>query len=220
MTETLESLASETHLERDLIASAQAGNESAFAALFERHKRVVYSLSLRILRVPADAEDVTQDVFLLLFRKISMFRGESAFSTWLYRLATNAALSRLRKGDIKYEACQPEGRPSERSSATIEGAADPRLRHCVDRLTLEQAISGLPTSYRSVFALYVVHGYKHREIAKMLNCSVSSSKTQLHKARQRLRLRLRARPSDRAVGGAAARPKEAPSDTKTIGAQL
>jgi RNA polymerase sigma-70 factor (ECF subfamily) len=193
MTATLESLASETHLERDLIAGAQAGNESAFAALFEKHKRVVYSLSLRILRVPADAEDVTQDVFLLLFRKISMFRGESAFSTWLYRLATNAALSRLRKSDMKYASCQPEGRRMDGSSGTIDGAPDPRLGQCVDRLTLQQALSGLPTSYRSVFALYVVHGYKHREIAKMLNCSVSSSKTQLHKARQRLRLKLRPR---------------------------
>jgi|SRR5215469_12589845 len=197
MTESLESLTPAVQQERDLIARAQAGNESAFAALFEGHKRVVYSLSLRILRVPADAEDVTQDVFLLLFRKISMFRGESAFSTWLYRLTANAALSRLRKPDVRNAASESGGCRREGSSAVTPGAPDPRLRQCIDRLTLEQAISGLPPSYRSVFALYVVHGYKHREIAKMLNCSVSSSKAQLHKARQKLRLELRPQPGQR-----------------------
>src|SRR5215472_16312399 len=143
MTETLEKLTLEVGQERELIAGAQAGDESAFAALFEKHERVVYSLSLRILRTPADAEDVTQDVFLLLFRKISMFRGESAFSTWLYRLTANAALSRLRKPGIKNASCQQEGcrtrELSERSSP------DPRLRHGIDRLSLEQAISSLPS---------------------------------------------------------------------------
>src|SRR5215472_14560597 len=142
MTETLEKLTLEVGQERELIAGAQAGDESAFAALFERHKRVVYSLSLRILRVPADAEDVTQDVFLLLFRKISMFRGESAFSTWLYRLTANAALSRLRKPDVRNASCQPAECRREGSSAVTPGAPDPRLRQCIDRLTLEQAISG------------------------------------------------------------------------------
>jgi RNA polymerase sigma-70 factor, ECF subfamily len=206
MTENLEGLATDLHLEHDLIAGAQAGNQSAFAALFERHKRVVYSLSLRILRVPADAEDVTQDVFLLLFRKISMFRGESAFSTWLYRLTTNAALSRLRKGDMKNRSCETEDDRTERLSAARTGAPDPRFRYCVDRLTLEQAISGLPSNYRSVFALYVMHGYKHREIAKMLNCSISSSKSQLHKARLALRAKLRSQANKRTVLSPSSRP--------------
>jgi len=197
MTHSLESLVTDAHVEHDLIASAQAGNESAFGALFEKYKRVVYSLSLRILRVPADAEDVTQDVFLLLFRKISMFRGESAFSTWLYRLTTNAALSRLRRGDMKNRSCETEDSGTGGVSEKRSGAPDPRLRHCLDRLTLEQAISGLPANYRSVFALYVMHGYKHREIAKMLNCSVSNSKSQLHKARQALRAKLRSQVSKR-----------------------
>jgi RNA polymerase sigma-70 factor, ECF subfamily len=199
MTDSLESLGTDVHMEHDLIASAQSGNEGAFAALFEKYKRVVYSLSLRILRVPADAEDVTQDVFLLLFRKISMFRGESAFSTWLYRLTTNAALSRLRRGDMKNRSCETEDRGTGGAPDRRTGAPDPRLRHCVDRLTLEQAISGLPSNYRSVFALYVMQGYKHREIAKMLNCSISNSKSQLHKARQVLRAKLRSQAGKRAV---------------------
>ncbi|HXJ97064.1 MAG TPA: RNA polymerase sigma factor [Terriglobia bacterium] len=206
MNDSLGSLATDVRLEHDLIAGAQAGNESAFAALFEKHKRVVYSLSLRILRVPADAEDVTQDVFLLLFRKISMFRGESAFSTWLYRLATNVALSRLRRSDMKNRSWETEDSRAGRASEVRAGAPDPRLRHCVDRLTLEQAISGLPSNYQSVFALYVVHGYKHREIAKMLNCSISNSKSQLHKARQVLRAKLRSQASKRTVLRAGRRP--------------
>jgi RNA polymerase sigma-70 factor (ECF subfamily) len=194
------------HLEHDLIASAQAGNAGAFAARFEKYKRVGYSRALRILRVPADAEDVTQDVFLLLFRKLSMFRGESAFSTWLYRLTTNAALSRLRRGDMKNRSCETEDRGTVGASAMRTGAPDLRLRHCVDRLTLEQAISGLPSNYRSVFALYVVHGYKHREIAKMLNCSISNSKSQLHKARQALRAKLRSQANKRTVRRTSRRP--------------
>ena len=205
MTDRLDSPTPDVHPEHDLIASAQAGSESAFGALFEKYKRVVYSLSLRILRVPADAEDVTQDVFLLLFRKISMFRGESAFSTWLYRLTTNAALSRLRRGDMKNRSCETEDRGTGGASEKRTGAPDPRLRHCVDRLTLEQAISGLPSNYQSVFALYVVHGYKHREIAKMLDCSISNSKSQLHKARQALRAKLRSQAGTR-TGRRASRP--------------
>lgn len=201
MAESLEGLINEPHLERNLIASAQAGDETAFAALFEKHKRIVYSLSLRILRVPADAEDVTQDVFLLLFRKISMFKGESAFSTWLYRLTTNAALSRLRKKEVRAVFDPTEDSRTRKPSENLLGAPDPRLRQCVDRLTLEQAISRLPSFYRAVLALYVVHGYKHREIAKMLNCSVSTSKSQLHKARQKLRTKLRPQSNERVMRG-------------------
>lgn len=128
-----------------------------------------------------------------------MFRGESAFSTWLYRLTTNAALSRLRRGDMKNRSCETEDRGTGGVSDRKTGAPDPRLRQSVDRLTLEQAISGLPSNYRSVFALYVVHGYKHREIAQMLNCSISNSKSQLHKARQVLRAKLRSQANKRSA---------------------
>ena len=172
--------------EGKLISRAQAGDEAAFAALFEKHKRSVYSLCLRLTRVPADAEDLTQDVFLLLFRKIAMFSGRSAFSTWLYRLATNAALARLRKKggrNLSLEQEDPHGRPYQREI----GAPDPQLRFYIDRISLERAISNLPPAYRAVFALYVVHGYEHSEIAKMMNCSVGNSKAQLHKARRKLR---------------------------------
>src|SRR5215472_19096598 len=91
------SLAAADLAERHLLGRAQQGDEAAFAEIFERYKRRVYSLCLRLTRVPADAEDLTQDVFLLLFRKISTFRGESAFSTWLHRMVANVAFMHLRK---------------------------------------------------------------------------------------------------------------------------
>ncbi|HEY6271341.1 MAG TPA: sigma-70 family RNA polymerase sigma factor [Terriglobales bacterium] len=181
------SLGSEGSSEVHLVSRAQAGDEAAFAALFEKHKRGVYSLSLRMTRVPADAEDLTQDVFLLLFRKISMFRGDSAFSTWLYRLVMNAALARLRKQGARNVSLGTQGQPQEEKFRPEIGAPDPRLRYCIDRLNLERAISSLPPSYRAVFTLYVVHGYEHSEIAQIMNCSVGNSKAQLHKARQKLR---------------------------------
>jgi RNA polymerase sigma-70 factor, ECF subfamily len=174
---------SEVHL----VSRAQAGDEAAFAALFEKYKRSVYSLCLRMTRASADAEDLTQDVFLLLFRKISLFRGESAFSTWLYRLVVNAVLARLRKQGTKNVSLEQEIYPDGGQVQAGVGAPDPRLRHYLDRLNLERAIASLPPSYRAVFALYVVHGYEHSEIAKLMNCSVGNSKAQLHKARRKLR---------------------------------
>jgi RNA polymerase sigma-70 factor, ECF subfamily len=173
--------------EGHLISRAQAGDEAAFADLFEKYKRSVYSLCLRMTRASADAEDLTQDVFLLLFRKISLFRGESAFSTWLYRLVINAVLARLRRQDTKRVSLEQEAYPDGKPLQAGIGAPDPRLRHYVDRLNLERAIASLPPTYRAVFALYVVHGYEHSEIAKLMNCSVGNSKAQLHKARRKLR---------------------------------
>jgi RNA polymerase sigma-70 factor, ECF subfamily len=173
--------------DRSLVSRAQAGDEAAFAALFEKYKRSVYSLCLRMTRASADAEDLTQDVFLLLFRKISLFRGDSAFSTWLYRLVVNAVLARLRKQSTKNVSLEQEAYPDGGFLQAGIGAPDPRLRHYLDRLNLERAIASLPQSYRAVFALYVVQGYEHSEIAKLMNCSVGNSKAQLHKARRKLR---------------------------------
>jgi len=178
---------SEANSESHLVSRAQAGDEAAFAALFEKHKRGVYALSLRMTRAPADAEDLSQEVFLLLFRKISLFRGESAFSTWLYRMVVNAALARLRRQGARNVPFEREGESRRENVRPEAGAQDPRLRHCLDRLTLERAISSLPPTYRAVFILYVVHGYEHSEIARIMNCSVGNSKAQLHKARQKLR---------------------------------
>lgn len=178
--------------EGHLIARAQTGDEAAFAALFERHKHQVYAICLRMTRVASDAEDLTQEVFLLLFRKIAMFRGDSAFSTWLYRLTVNVALSQLRRQSLKVVALEPETADGDFIHPEI-GIGDPRLSYCLDRLVLEQAILRLAPSYRAAFALYELHGYAHKEIAEIMNWSVGNSKSQLHKARRKLRALLTGR---------------------------
>ena len=140
-----------------------------------------------------EAEDLTQDVFLQVFRKIHTFRGEAAFSTWLHRLAVNVVLMRMRKKPLPQisleEAIEPNeefGRPSKEF-----GEPDLRLVGLVDRLNIERALGQLPPGYRLIFVLHDVQGHEHKEIAGILGCSVGNSKSQLHKARKRLRQWLR-----------------------------
>ena len=184
--------------EGHLIARAQAGDEAAFAALFERHKHHVYAICLRMTHIASDAEDLTQEVFLLLFRKIAMFRGDAAFSTWLYRLTVNVALSQLRRKSLPSVTLEPEDADGDFIHAEV-GAVDRRLSYCLDRLFLEQAILSLAPSYRAAFTLYELHGYAHKEIAEIMNWSVGNSKSQLHKARRKLRALLSGRAGKRAV---------------------
>ncbi len=181
------SLTGEACAERCLIERAQRGDEAAFAEIFQRYRRRVYSLCLRMTRVPADAEDLTQDVFLLLFRKISSFRGESAFTTWLHRMVANVAFMHLRKKSRSQVSLDDPGRLPEEPVRREVGDPDLRLEGCVDRITLERAIAKLPPGYRSVYALYELQGYGHHEIAEIMNWSVGNSKSQLHKARRKLR---------------------------------
>ena len=170
-----------------MIARAQQGDEQAFAALFEAHKRRVYSLCLRMLGNPTEAEDLTQEAFLQLFRKIGTFRGESAFSTWLHRLSVNVVLMHLRKKGISQisldETENSQGEPVKRDY----GDDDRRLVGSIDRIGLNRAIAELPPGYRTVFILHDVEGYEHNEIAEIMNCSIGNSKSQLHKARLKLR---------------------------------
>jgi RNA polymerase sigma-70 factor, ECF subfamily len=179
--------ASAAATETQLIARAQQGDEEAFAALFEAHKRRVYSLCLRMLGNPTEAEDLTQEAFLQLFRKIATFRGESAFSTWLHRLAVNVVLMHLRKKGLNQisldETENSQGEPIKRDY----GDDDRRLVGSIDRIGLNRAISELPPGYRTVFILHDVEGYEHNEIAEIMNCSIGNSKSQLHKARLKLR---------------------------------
>ena len=184
--------------ERHLIARAQQGDEAAFAEIFERYKRGVYSLCLRLTRVPADAEDLTQDVFLLLFRKIATFRGESAFSTWLHRMVANVAFMHLRKRTRPPVSLDDVGTSPDEPVRREVADHDLRLKGCIDRVTLERAIAELPPGYRAVYALYELQGYGHHEIAEIMNWSIGNSKSQLHKARRKLRAKIlscRIRPS-------------------------
>jgi RNA polymerase sigma-70 factor, ECF subfamily len=143
----------------------------------------------------AEAEDLTQESFMQLFRKIGTFRGESAFSTWLHRLAFNVVLMRLRKHSFQVLSLDEMFQPGEKSSGLLQkhiGSRDLRLAGSADRMDLERALEQLPPGYKAVFILHDVQGYQHREIAAIRGCTLGNSKSQLHKARARLQHLLRA----------------------------
>jgi RNA polymerase sigma-70 factor, ECF subfamily len=175
--------------EAEAIRLAQAGNAAAFEFLYQLHGRRVYALCLRMVGNPADAEDLMQEAFLQLFRKIGTFRGESAFSTWLHRMTVNVVLMRLRKKSLPTDSLEETLEPDAENSGPKRdvGAPDLRLSGAVDRVNLERSIEKLPPGYRTVFVLHDVQGYEHNEIADIMGCSVGNSKSQLHKARTRLR---------------------------------
>ena len=138
----------------------------------------------------AEAEDLTQEAFLQLYRKISTFRGESAFSTWLHRLAVNVVLMHLRKKGLQQISLDEVDTSQDEPVKRDYGSDDRRLTGSVDRIGLQNAIADLPPGYRTVFVLHDVEGYEHNEIAEIMKCSVGNSKSQLHKARMKLRERL------------------------------
>ena len=139
----------------------------------------------------AEAEDLTQEAFLQLFRKLSTFRGESAFSTWLHRLVVNVVLMRLRKKSIQKVSLDETDNSQDEPVKREYGEDDRRLLGSIDRIALNAAIEQLPPGYRAIFLLHDVQGYEHNEIARIMNCSVGNSKSQLHKARLKLREALR-----------------------------
>jgi RNA polymerase sigma-70 factor, ECF subfamily len=172
----------------ETIRLAQQGDAAAFELIYRLHCGRVYALCLRMLREPVEAEDVAQDVFLQLFRKIHTFRGESAFSSWLHRLTANLVLMRLRRKRPMSTSLEEVKSDDEDSGRRDEmGGPDLHLSGLFDRLNLQVAIDQLPMGFKAMFILHDVHGYEHTEIAKILGCSVGNSKSQLHKARKRLR---------------------------------
>jgi len=168
---------------------AQQGDAAAFETIFELHSRRVYALCLRMLSDPVEAEDLAQEAFLQLFRKIHTFRGESAFSSWLHRLTANVVLMSFRRKKPQATSLDEMMRSDDDNEMPrMElGATDPRLSGVCDRMNLQTAIEALPEGYRLMFLLHDVHGYEHNEIARMLDCSIGNSKSQVHKARKRLR---------------------------------
>jgi RNA polymerase sigma-70 factor (ECF subfamily) len=170
------------------IERAKQGDAEAFQALYDRHKRRVYSLCLRMTANTAEAEDLTQEAFLQLYRKIATFRGESAFSTWLHRLSVNVVLMHLRKKALPVVSLEETTQPGEEDTPKKDfGAEDVALAGSIDRLQLQRAVESLPPGYRMIFLLHDVQGYEHNEIAKIVGCSIGNSKSQLHKARMKLR---------------------------------
>jgi RNA polymerase sigma-70 factor (ECF subfamily) len=182
-------------VEAEILARAQTGDHCAFAHLYSLHKRRIYSLCLRMVGNMAEAEDLTQEIFLQLHRKIATFRGDSAFSTWLHRLTINMVLMHLRKKGLSVisldEAMEST---TEEGPGRSFGTVDLIQAGTIDRLALEHAVAHLPAGYRLIFILHDIEGYEHNEIASMLDCSIGNSKSQLHKARLKLRDALRAYP--------------------------
>jgi RNA polymerase sigma-70 factor, ECF subfamily len=168
---------------------ASSGPPMNFERIYKLHSRRVYYLCLRMVGNPAEAEDLTQDVFLQVYRKMNTFRGDSAFTTWLHRVAVNVVLMRLRKKAIPVTSL--EARHESEDEGTVprpeEGVMDPALASLPDHLWLERALQQLPNRSRVALFLHYVEGYRHREIARLMGYSVHNSKSQLRRARIRLR---------------------------------
>jgi RNA polymerase sigma-70 factor (ECF subfamily) len=181
--------------EKEAIARAKRGDTLGFERLYQLHSARVYALCLRMTGNPAEAEDLMQDSFLIVFRKIGSFRGDSAFSTWLHRIAINVALMRRRRKTSLETSLEENSEPGSNRPGPLESLAgdDLFLVGLVDRLQLERALAQLGPFHRLVFVLHDVQGYKHNEIAEMLDCSIGNSKSRLHRAHARLRQLLRER---------------------------
>jgi RNA polymerase sigma-70 factor, ECF subfamily len=178
--------------EVETIRLAQGGDAAAFEHIYRSHSRRVFALCCRMTGNPTLAEDFTQDIFLQVFRKIQTFRAESAFSTWLYRLAVNIVLMRRRIKTLKETSLEATSETEGETYPRRElGRPDQRVSGVVDRLNLRRALRQLPRGYKQIFFLHDVLGYEHHEIAEALGCSIGNSKSQLHKARMRLRTILR-----------------------------
>ena len=168
----------------ETVRLAAAGDMRAFEDIYNAYHRRVYSSCLRMTRNVSEAEDLTQDVFVQLFRKLKTFRGESAFSTWLHRITVNAVLMHFRKPVVRTEQTTFDGDDQrERLNARLTA----KTSSVIDRMSLNEALAKLSPGYRAVFILHDVEGYEHSQIGELLGCAVGTSKSQLHKARLKLR---------------------------------
>jgi RNA polymerase sigma-70 factor, ECF subfamily len=172
----------------ELARRSAGGDTAAFEVLYRKHFRRVYALCLRMMGNPVEAEDMTQEVFLQLFNKIGMFRGDSAFTTWLHRMTVNQVLMHFRKKSTRSELLTDEG---ETPVQIVRGTENPGAMPVMDRISLEKALQQLPPGYRTVFVLHDIEGYEHYEISDMLGIAEGTSKSQLHKARLKLRQLIR-----------------------------
>jgi RNA polymerase sigma-70 factor, ECF subfamily len=178
--------------EAEAITQAKRGDGTAFEYLYKAYCKRVYGVCLRMVRNPAEAEDLTQQAFLQVFRKIGTFRGEAGFGTWLHRVTVNIVLMHLRRKKPTELFAEPWDPADTNDGDSRElGAADPSMLGAIDGLNLKRAIRKLPSGYRRFFLLHDVIGYQHNEIAGLLGCSTGCSKSQLHKARRRMRQLLR-----------------------------
>jgi len=159
-------------------------DQEAFQVLYQRHQQLVYSICLRMTQNVQESEDLSQEVFVHLFRTIGSFRGESAFTTWLHRLTVNLVLMHFRKRRVRSELTTENG---ELPTQIVAGTGDPKRMRIVDRILLAEVMAQLPEGYREAIILHDVEGLEHNEIAKMKGRSIGTSKSQLHKGRTMLR---------------------------------
>jgi len=182
-------VAAESPKESDyaLARAAADGTIAAIGDLYNRYGRRVYSLCLRMTCNTADAEDLTQEVFIQLIRKIDSFRGESQFTTWLHRLTVNHVLMYFRRLRLLKEKLaedvEAEISPSNQNELSVS-------LQVLDKIALDVALAQVPAGCRLIFVLHEMEGYTHEEIASLLGCSAGNSKSQLFKARLKLRRRL------------------------------
>lgn len=172
----------------DVLTRAQAGDSEAFSKLYLQHKKRVFSICMRMVHDFSEAEDLMQETFLQVHRKLASFRGEAAFTTWLHRIAVNIVLMHLRKRVLPIVSLDymMADIPEEHIGSGV-GTRDIAQIGVVDRLAIHRATANLAPGYRSIFLLHDVHGFQHSEITSMLGCSLGNSKSQLHKARHVLR---------------------------------
>jgi RNA polymerase sigma-70 factor (ECF subfamily) len=163
---------------------AASGDMAAFEEIYRTYNRRVYTHCLRMTRNVAEAEDLTQEVFIQVFRKLNTFRGESLFTTWLHRLTINAVLMHFRRTASLIDRITEH---SEAVNDFVTRAADPGGASIIDHISLNEALRQLAPGYRTVFILHDVEGYEHHQIGEILNCAPGTSKSQLHKARMKLR---------------------------------
>ena len=168
--------------EADWIAKAQQSDSMAFERLYRMHIGKVYGLCLRMTGNVSEAEDCAQEAFIQAWNKLDLFRGDSAFSTWLHRIAVNSVLGRIRKSKRERDRIQLAG---EHSSLPVTIADSGEMRD------LSEAVDRLPEGARHVFVLHAVYGYSHEETGEMLDIAAGTSKAQLHRARRLLAQQLK-----------------------------
>lgn len=180
-------------VEQDDVSAAAAGDRKAFERLYRLHAARVYSLCLRMTGNVTRAEELTQDVFVRVWEKLPLFRGESAFTTWMHSLAVNVVLSARKTEALAFGRRADPGGEGDEGMETWDTTAGPdRVTFSGERIDLERAIARLPAGARRVFVLHDVEGYKHEELAGMLGITAGGSKAQLHRARLLLRKALMA----------------------------
>lgn len=171
-------------IEPELSVARMRDGMSGYGELYRRYYRTVFSICLRMTGDVRDSEDLAQEVFLLVVRKLGTFRGEASFATWLHRLTVNAVLGHFRR-----RRGRREDSLDSRVGVALDKVCRDRCRALteVDRIALSAAIEALPRGYRMTLLLHDPEGYEHREIAAIVGCGVGTSKSQLHKARRRVR---------------------------------